>query len=178
MVAASERDLTPELAAFYPRLAGNYFDVAVAWYERIKIGASGGEIHAAAHAARNPKLMEFAVNPGHLIHLDEWLHSPFQADNRCPLRSGMAIQMDIIPVSQGPFCYVNAEDGIVLADETLRSELARRHPACWLRMQARRSFMSGTLGIALDPSVLPLSNTPGWLCPYALEPKRAFVSGA
>ena len=178
MVAASERDLTPELAAFYPRLAGNYFDVAVAWYERIKIGASGGEIHSAAHAVRNPKLMEFAVNPGHLIHLDEWLHSPFQADNSCPLRSGMAIQMDIIPVSQGPFCYVNAEDGIVLADETLRSEVARRHPACWLRMQARRSFMSGALGIALDPSVLPLSNTPGWLCPYALEPERVFVNGA
>src|SRR5262245_64809859 len=87
-----------------------------------------------------PKLMEFAVNPGHLIHLDEWLHSPFQAGNNCQLRSGMAIQMDIIPVSQGPFCYVNAEDGIVLADETLRSELARRHPTCWLRMQARRGL--------------------------------------
>ncbi|MBI3414581.1 MAG: hypothetical protein HY043_04550 [Verrucomicrobia bacterium] len=177
MVAASERDLTPELAAFYPRFAGNYFDVVVAWYERMKIGTSGGEIHAAAHVVRDPELMEFAVNPGHLIHLDEWLHSPFQADNTCLLRSGMAIQMDIIPVSQGPFCYVNAEDGIVLADETLRSELARRHPACWLRMQARRSFMSGALGIALDPSVLPLNNTPGWLCPYALEPSRVFVNG-
>lgn len=178
MVAASERDLTPELAAYYPRLAGNYFDVVVAWYERLKIGAAGGEIYAAAHAIRDPKLMAFALNPGHLIHLDEWLHSPFQADNKTPLRSGMAIQMDIIPVSQGPFCYINAEDGIVLADETLRSEIARLYPACWRRMQARRSFMSGTLGIKLDPSVLPLSNIPAWLCPYAMEFGRVFVNNA
>ena len=175
MVAESPGDLTPDLAAFYPRFAANYFDVVVAWYEHMRVGAVAGEVYAAAHAVRDPGLMDFAVNPGHLIHLDEWLHSPFQSDNRCPLRSGMAIQMDIIPVSKGPFCYSNAEDGIALADDGLRAELARRHPDAWQRIQARREFMVGTLGIQLDPTVLPLSNTPGWLCPYAMNPQLAFA---
>jgi hypothetical protein len=175
MVAESPADLAPDLAEFYPQFAGNYFDVVVAWYGHVKVGAVAGDVYAAAHAARDPSLMDFAVNPGHLIHLDEWLHSPFQSGNRCPLRSGMAIQMDIIPVSKGPFCYSNVEDGIALADEGLRAELARRHPDCWRRIQARWEFMVGTLGIQLDPTVLPLSNTPGWLCPYAMNPELAFV---
>jgi hypothetical protein len=119
--------------------------------------------------------MEFAVNPGHLIHLDEWMHSPFQAADNTTLRSGMAIQMDIIPVSKGPFCYANAEDGIALADEALCAELAARHPACWHRIQNRRKFMMDTLGIRLDPSVLPFSNIPAWFSPYPMNPAIAFT---
>ena len=163
------------MTEFYPQFAAHYFDVVVTWYERVKVGAIAGEVYAAAHAVRDAGLIEFAVNPGHLIHLDEWLHSPFQSGNRCRLRSGMAIQMDIIPISQGPFCYSNAEDGIALADEALRTELAQKHPDCWRRIRARREFMTGALGIRLDASVLPLGNTPGWLCPYALKPELAFV---
>jgi hypothetical protein len=49
MVAASEADLTPELAAFI-RFAGNYFDVVVAWYERIKSLRAAKSMPA--HAAR------------------------------------------------------------------------------------------------------------------------------
>ena len=175
MVAHGEADLAPDLATFYPRLAANYFDVVIAWYESVKIGATGGEVFAAAHAARDSSLMDFAVNPGHLIHLDEWMDSPFQRGNNMPLRSGMAIQMDIIPVSKGSFCYANAEDGIALADEALRAEIATRHPACWKRIQARRRFMTDALGISLDTSVLPFSNTPAWFCPYAMNPDLIFV---
>jgi hypothetical protein len=36
-------------------------------------------------------------------------------------------------------------------------------------MQTRRQFMSEKLGIRLHESVLPLSNTPAWLPPYALD---------
>ena len=39
----------------------------------------------------------------------------------------------------------------------------------WQRMQARRQFMSEKLGIGLHESVLPVSNTPAWLPPYALD---------
>jgi hypothetical protein len=45
----------------------------------------------------------------------------------------------------------------------------------WSRIQLRRAFMRDALGIRLDESVLPFSNTPGWLAPYALEPARIFV---
>ena len=85
------------------------------------------------------------------------------------------LQMDIIPVSRGPFCYSNAEDGVALADDELRRELALKWPALWGRIQARRDFMIEQLGIRLDASVLPLSNTPAWLPPYALELGRVMT---
>jgi hypothetical protein len=123
----------------------------------------------AVERVRDKRLYRFAVNPGHYLHYDEWVHSPFTAGSQVRLCSGMMLQMDIIPVSLGPFCYSNAEDGIALADEELRVQLARQFPAMWQRIQARRQFMQARLGVNLDESVLPLSNTPGWLPPYALD---------
>jgi hypothetical protein len=87
----------------------------------------------------------------------------------------MALQMDIIPVSLGPFCYINAEDGVVLGDATLRTQLAQGYPKLWKRVQARRALMREVLGINLDDSVLPLSNTAGWLPPWALDLDTAFI---
>jgi hypothetical protein len=174
-VASGPKDLPAALAEFYPRLAANYFGVTAAWYSAVRVGARGGEVFQAAESRRDPALYNFAVNPGHYLHLEEWVNSPFAADSRTLLKSGMVMQMDIIPVSRGPFCYSNAEDGIALADEALRGQLAQQYPEMWARIQRRRKFMQETLGIALDDSVLPLGNTTGWLPPYALSLDRAFV---
>ena len=141
MIAAGPNDLTGPLREFYPSLAANYFQVVAAWYKHVRVGANAGAVARAVEAVRDPKLYRFAVNPGHYLHLDEWVHSPFAIESRVQLRSGMALQMDIIPVSLGPFCYINAEDGIVLADARLRAQLARGHPDFWKRAQARRAFM-------------------------------------
>lgn len=176
-IATGPNDLPANLREFYPRLAANYFSVVAAWYETIRVGAAAGEVFAAVEARRDPKLFDFALNPGHYLHLDEWTNSPFTLGSRTRLRSGMAIQMDIIPVSRGPFCYVNAEDGIVLADECLRERLSREWPDCWQRIQRRRTFMQDALGIRLDESVLPLGNTSGWLPPYCLALDHVFVAG-
>ena len=56
------------------------------------------------------------------------VHSPFARDDATVLASGMALQMDIIPVSAGPFCCLNGEDGVVLADAALRDTLAVATP--------------------------------------------------
>jgi hypothetical protein len=176
-IARGPGDLAPELATFYPRFAGHYFDVVATWYEKVAVGARGGDVFAAVEGVRNDELFRFAVNPGHCLHLDEWMHSPFSAGSTVVLRSGAVLQMDIIPVSRGPFCYINAEDGVVLADAGLREEIARDFPSVWERMQARRRFMRGSLGLSLDESVLPLSNTPAWLPPYALSPLEVYVQG-
>jgi hypothetical protein len=168
VVARTEKDLPPAIRAFYPRFAANYFAVVAAWYEGVRVGAVAGEVFRAAERVRDRRLYDFAVNPGHYLHLDEWLNSPFAAGSRVRLRSGMMIQMDVIPVSRGPFCCVNAEDGIVLADDALQAELARRYPTPWQRILRRREFMRHALGIRLHDTVLPLSNIPGWLPPYAL----------
>jgi hypothetical protein len=85
----------------------------------------------------------------------------------------MALQMDIIPVSQGPFCCNNAEDGVLLADDSLRAKLEERYPSAWRRISERAAFMREELGIALHESVLPVSNLAAWLPPYALRPELA-----
>ena len=69
------------------------------------------------------------------------------------------------------------EDGVVLADAELRQTLSNRYPAMWERIQSRREFMREALSIQLDESILPLSNMPGWLPPYALNLDQAMVGG-
>jgi len=147
-----------------------------AWYKTLDIGAEAGAVFAAAEARRNDRLFRFALNTGHLTHLDEWLHSPFSHGSTIPLRSGMALQADIIPLSNGPYCYSNAEDGLALADEKLRSQIASGYPRCWERIGARRNFMAEALHIRLADCVLPLSNTPAWLPPYALSADRVLIA--
>lgn len=169
VIARGERHLPELIREFYPRFAANYFHVVATWYESIRVGVQAVSVVRAVEHIRDRGLFQFAVNPGHYLHLDEWVHSPFTAGSKVRLRSGMMLQMDIIPVSSGPFCYSNAEDGVVLADKALREELAEQFPAMWQRMQKRRQFMDEKLGVRLHESVLPVSNTPAWLPPYALD---------
>ena len=169
MIARGAGDVPASVREFYRRFVGNYFDVVCAWYEAIGLGVTGGEVVAKVEAARDDSLYALAVNPGHTLHLDEWVHSPFTAGGTIPLVSGMALQMDIIPVSKGPFCYANAEDGVAIADAALRAALATAFPACWKRIEARRDFMDRALGIHLHESVLPLSNMPAYLPPYVMS---------
>ena len=85
----------------------------------------------------------------------------------------MALQADVIPATGTEYFTTNIEDGIVLADDALRGELARRYPDLWSRVERRRAFMSASLGIDLHPDVLPLSNIPAVLSPFLLRPDRA-----
>ena len=89
------------------------------------------------------------------------------------LRSGMALQLDIIPATGTAYHTTNIEDGVALADEAARAQLAERYPEAWARIGRRREFMAGQLGIRLRPEVLPLSNLAGYLPPYWLAPGLA-----
>jgi hypothetical protein len=172
MVAEGPEELCPDLREFYPRFATTYYGAVQAWYEALALGCPGGEVVAAVSAATPTEVWTPALNPGHLIHTDECVSTPFFEGSEIPLSSGMALQMDIIPVSRGPFCIANAEDGVVLADESLRAELARQHSEVWKRVQARHQFMQEVLGVRLRPEVLPLGNIPGLFPPYFLKPRR------
>ncbi len=174
-IAKGPEDVGAGSREFYGKLAANYFDVVTAWYEALRVGVAAGDVHAAVEGRRDKSLYDLCVNPGHYLHLEEWSNSPFARGSTVKLASGMAIQMDIIPMSKGPWCCSNVEDGVVLADEKLRRELAERFPGMWGRVQARRAFMREKIGIALDESVLPLSNTPAYLAPYALSMEGVFV---
>lgn len=181
--AAGAGAITGSPRAMYLRFVRNYFEVVATWYRTVRVGVTAGEVFAAVEAVRDQKCYRLLVNPGHLIHLDEWTHSPFRLGDTTVLQSGMALQMDIIPVPLGPdgttngaprICS-NCEDGIALADSRLRQEIADRHPEMWSRIEARRAFMRDTLGIEIDASVLPFSNIPAWLPPFLLRPDLALV---
>jgi hypothetical protein len=75
----------------------------------------------------------------------------------------MALQFDVIT-------RTDAEDGVALADEGLRREIAERYPACWSRIRRRRRFLQSELGIHPDDSLLPLSNLQARLMPCLLSP--------
>jgi hypothetical protein len=87
----------------------------------------------------------------------------------------MVFQVDIIPATGTDYFTTNIEDGIALADESLRGQLAGRFPEAWRRIQARRAFMASALGIELHPDVLPFSNIPAYLAPFVLNPNRVMT---
>jgi hypothetical protein len=82
-------------------------------------------------------------------------------------------QLDIIPATGTAYHTSNIEDGVALADDALRAEVAARYPGMWQRVLARRAFMADALGIVLKPEVLPLSNLAGYLPPLWLSPQLA-----
>jgi hypothetical protein len=174
-LAQDEGDLPEGIQDYVERLVAPYFEAAVAWYETIGIGVEGGAVHDAVMGRIGDPFFGIGLNPGHLIHLDEWVHSPVKKGSRQTFRSGMAVQCDIIPATGTPWFTTNIEDGIALADETLRAELASNHPAMWARVEKRRAFMTDVLGIRLKPEILPFSNMPAWLPPFWLGYDRVMV---
>jgi hypothetical protein len=117
-----------------------------------------------------------ALNPGHLTHLDEWVHTPIRPSSREPIRSGMCFQCDIIPDRARPGWAANCEDTLAVADADLRVDIGERHPELWARIEVRRAFMRDTLGIAVADEILPLSAAPAYFAPFWLSPAHALVA--
>lgn len=172
-VVEGRSDLPAEIVDYVDRLVGPYFDAVVAWYETLELGVEGRELYDAVHSRIGDPFFGVELNPGHLIHLDEWVDSPVYEGSTETMESGMAIQVDVIPATGSKYFMTNIEDGIAIADAPLRSAFAERYPGAWDRIQARRTFMQGTLGIDLAPEILPFSNIPAYLPPYLLSPDRA-----
>jgi hypothetical protein len=172
-VVRDASELPDSIADYVERLVMPYFRAVVEWYELVGIGVPGGELYGIIQRHLGDPFFGVKLNPGHLTHLDEWVHSPIYAGSTMELRSGMALQVDVIPATGTPYFTTNIEDGIALADENLRAEFAARYPEAWGRIQRRRAFMTDVLGIRLKPEVLPFSNIPAYLTPYLLDPRRA-----
>ena len=171
--AAERADQLPEEVRDYvDALVKPYFAASATWYSTVKPGVTGGEVYDAVNAVLPKERFGWQLNPGHLTAAEEWLSSPMKPNSRIVLKSGMILQMDIIP-KLAPYGGVNAEDGVALADEALRAELAEKFPETWARMQRRRAYMTDVLGIPLDESVLPMSDTAGYLRPLLFARDKA-----
>jgi Xaa-Pro aminopeptidase len=172
-LAESAAGLPAGARDYVERLVAPYFGCAAQWYETVGIGVTGGQLYDLVKRHLGDPFYGVHLNPGHFIHLDEWPSSPVYPGSEVVLRSGMALQLDIIPATGTAYHTTNIEDGVALADEAARDDLAARYPGLWQRVTTRREFMAGVLGIRLRPEVLPLSDLAGYLPPFWLSPQLA-----
>jgi len=168
-------ELAPEIQDYVHRLVRPYFAAVAEWYGALRIGQTGGVLQEIIDRHLGDPFFGIFLNPGHQIHLDEWVNSPIAPGSMIELRSGMAFQVDVIPATGTEYFTTNIEDGIALADQSLRAAFAADYPAAWSRIQARRDFMANGLGIDLHPDVLPFSNIPAYLAPFLLRPDRVMT---
>jgi len=147
-----------------------YFISVVKWYEAMKIGVTGGEIYdTAMEPLGSYEKFGVVLNPGHLIHTDEWSNAPFYKNSKVQIRSGMLIQCDYTVSWQNPVLLAHIEDGIAIADASLRAEIEKLAPATMRRINARRKLMTETLGIKISEEVLPLSDIQGMMFIYGKD---------
>ena len=174
-VVEEASELAEPIHDYVDRLVAPYFAAIAEWYGAIRIGRTGGALFEIVDRHLGDPFFGIFLNPGHQLHLDEWVNSPIFSGSSIELVSGMAFQVDVIPATGTPYFTTNIEDGIALADASLRTELAERFPDAWRRIIRRRAFMADQLGIDLHPDVLPLSNLPAVLSPFLLRPDRAMT---
>jgi hypothetical protein len=174
-VVEEAAELPSEVRDYVDRLVGPYFGAIAEWYAALRVGVTGGELQAIIDRRLGDPFFGIFLNAGHQIHLDEWVNSPIHRGSTVPLRSGMALQVDVIPATGGPYFTTNIEDGIAIADEGLRDAFAGAYPEAWARIEARRAFMAGSLGIELHRDVLPFSNLPAYLPPFLLRLDQAMT---
>jgi Xaa-Pro aminopeptidase len=177
-VVESASELAASIGDYVDRLVAPYFEAVAAWLEALHVGQTGGALHDIIAARLGDPFFGIFLNPGHQIQFDEWVNSPVSPGSTVELRSGMALQVDIIPATGTDYFTTNIEDGVALADASLRRELAARFPDAWSRITARRAFVRDELGIALHDDVLPLSNLACYLPPFVLAPDRAMTLAA
>lgn len=172
---ASEDDLPERVRNYVADFAAPYFAACAGWLSRLRVGASGAELHA--WIAHELPFEDFGVylNAGHLIHNEEWLSSPIYAGSKIALHSGMLLQSDIIPGSKLYGSSMRMEDTFAIADKALLNSLQTLYPDCYKRCEQRRRHMQNGLGIDLQPGVLPLSNLAGIVNPFWFEPRKTFV---
>lgn len=173
-VARDAADLPDRARGYVEQFAGPYCEAMAAWFGTLRIGARGGDIQTLMDRLLPFEKFGVFLNPGHLIHFDEWTSSPVYPGSEVRLRSGMVLQSDVIPSSKDYFS-TRMEDGYALADGALRQRMKAEYPECWARCESRREFMRSQLGIELPEEVLPLSNMAGIVPPYLLRPELVFT---
>lgn len=163
----NESEYDPEIAEEITRIYNTYFSAISTWYESVREGVAGGQVYEnVKKVVGDYNSFGIGLNPGHIIHTEEWTNSPFYENSEDMLHSGMAIQCDFTAAFPSKGISVHAEDGIIIADSAMQEEIRRMAPESFARMRARKDFMENVLGIRLSSDVFPTSDMPAVIFPY------------
>ena len=167
-------ELPAGIRDYVDRLVGPYFEAVAEWYEALRIGQAGGALQEIIDRRLGDPFFGIFLNPGHQLHLDEWVNSPVWRDST----SSSARAWRSRSTSSRPPAPT------VLHDQHRGRHRARRRlaargvrgalPGRLGAHRARRAFMRDALGITLHPDVLPFSNIPAYL-PLAREKKQEVI---
>lgn len=171
-VVENEAQLPENQSDYLERMVKPYYHAVVTWLETIKVGMSGQEMYLNVETVFPKENYGWHLNPGHLVADEEWMSSPIYPNSSEKLKSGMILQIDIIPSVAG-YAGTSAEECVALADKELRQQLASNYPDMWQRIQTRKEYLQTELGIQLSEDVLPLSNTVAYLRPFYLAKNKA-----
>lgn len=166
-LAADINDLPNIAKGYISEFVAPYLEALYEWFRNLRIGVTGGSLYQLIENLLPYDKFNVYLNPGHLIHLDEWTTSPIYKGSTDKILSGMYIQSDIIPRSP-VYGSSRMEDGFIIADQLLRQKLMELYPAVYERCMSRRKFME-ELGFELPEEVLPLSNLAGMVVPFFLQ---------
>ena len=117
-------DLPPVAQDYVAEFAGVYFEAMSEWFALLRIGETGDNLNEIIRTRLPFEKFGIFLNPGHLIHLDEWLSSPIFPGSQIRMHSGMAMQVDVIP-SSSTYFSTRMEDGIVIADRICKASYER-----------------------------------------------------
>jgi hypothetical protein len=173
ILARGEADCSPDNAESLDAYAIPYWRAVVAWWESVRIGVTGGEIHDRLTELCVTQGFRPALGTGHLMDWEDWPNTPFRHGSTDAICSGMLMAADIFADTNGPQRIFHCEDTLAVADDGLRAELAERHPSMWERVSARQRFMRERLGIQVADELLPFVVAPAYLPIFWLEPDRA-----
>lgn len=172
-VIENEKQLTENQQDYLERVAKPYYQAITTWLETIKIGMVGKELYQTIETVFPQADYHWHLNPGHLVSDEEWMSSPIYAGSEETLKSGMILQIDIIPSVAG-YTGVSAEECVALADATLQKQLKEDYPELWQRISSRKRYLKDVLNIDLSEDIIPLSNTVAYLRPFYLAKDQAF----
>ncbi|PIF21938.1 M24 family metallopeptidase [Candidatus Pantoea floridensis] len=171
-VIAEASELPQSQSDYLDRIAKPYFGAVVAWLENIRVGTRGGMLYDLIEQVLPKQHFGWHLNPGHLVADEEWMSSPIYPRSVEVLKSGMMLQIDIIPAVAG-YSGASAEECVALADAALQMEIRHAYPALWQRIETRRRYLREVIGIQLSADVLPLSNSVAYLRPFFLAKHQA-----
>ncbi|MEN6583931.1 MAG: aminopeptidase P family N-terminal domain-containing protein [Armatimonadota bacterium] len=174
-VAHDSQDLAAGVKDYVDKVAVPYAEALASWYEALRIGATGNDLHHAVCDKLIPLGFALDLNIGHQIAYDEWTHSSSASGSKQEILSGMYWQADFFATVKTAHHGAFAEDGIAVADKELRSNLIQSYPNMWKRIEARRHFAIDILGFNLADDLLPFSNIQARMMPYFLSPEKCIV---